>query len=161
VKQSNSNGPQWSYGLVMGKGLAVFADTFIPVGEVIMENMYRTICKSEKAALCSSEIYEYLFVDRQQYMDKTTLPCDLHLVFGAISLINHSNIPNCDLIWDPTKDLPTVKLLSTRAITPGEELSIFYTNIDEYPIEEFVFDNETALRVSVQPEIMINRLKTI
>ena len=54
---------------------------------------------------------------------------NLNIVFGEAIFLNHSDEPNCRLVW---LNSGTVVLSSLRRIEAGEELTIYYGNADEY-----------------------------
>ena len=127
----------WKYSTTIDKGTGVFSIEKIPENSLIISDIYRTISGKEKDVIVSHHIYDYFFVDREGYKENRQM-CDLHLVFGPISIINHSFEPNCYLKWKKQSDIKTVELWAGQDISPNSELTIFYENIDEYPVEKFV-----------------------
>jgi len=121
------------------QGLGVFAMRYIKKGTPLLIDIVRTISKGEKFNLRSSDIYHHFFVDRSQY-DVNPQSCDLHIAFGPISMVNHSDSPNCDLKWSLRGIFSNVELLALADIFPGEEITIQYKNIVEY---DFFNKNKT------------------
>ena len=80
--------------------------------------------------------YHLLFVDRTHYALKNE-NSPLHLVVGAISMVNHCKYPNCTLQWniDPSECETCATLIAQKPIKLGEELFIEYHNIDEYEFD--------------------------
>ena len=70
--------------------------------------------------LKSHPLYDYFFKSPEG---------NLNIVFGDAIFLNHSDEPNCRLIW---LNAGTVALFSLRRIEVGEELTIYYGNADEY-----------------------------
>ena len=127
---------EWiSYGKTDDKGLGVFASQYIKKNTPLICDIVRTITKDEQVNLRDSEIYHHFFVDRSQY-DVDPGGCDLHIAFGPISIVNHTNAPNCELKWTLGGIFSNVELISSKDIFPGEELSIYYMNVKEYDFYE-------------------------
>lgn len=146
ILKSSSVGPPYcekTYGLIPfvpnirtkiskigGKGRGVVTlDSISPAGLIMCDAVDR-YSGQEAKALRDRELYYHLFVDPDHYRKHRQI--DLLWAIGPISIINHSNSPNCEVLWRKSSDFEWVVLQSLRAIEPYEELTIFYTNIVEY-----------------------------
>ena len=99
----------------------------------ILCNPVRTFIKQDAKILKNTQLYPLLFVDRDSYESKNQVP-SLHLMIGAITMLNHNQDANCYISWHIGEDIQTAcaKLYAKRHICSGEELFIQYHNIDEY-----------------------------
>lgn len=123
-----------SYGSSNEMGLGVYASRRIPPNRLILKDPVRSVDLPEAALLKETSVYHLLFVDRETYAGKGKI-CRLHLVVGAISMINHSDHPNCRLEWNISGNagsLANACLVSDRHIDKGEEIYIDYMNVEEY-----------------------------
>jgi SET domain-containing protein len=115
--------------LVDGMGRGLFAEEDIRIGEII--ERFPNIVLSEKDAKfvwTDSEVMKhYFFFDHRD----TVIMC------GRTSMCNHSLSNNCEV---DTDDLYEYKLVSTRNIKRGEELTINYhfDGEDEFLPKEYV-----------------------
>ena len=114
------------------RGIGVFSNQSIAKGVMIVKDIFSTIKGTDKQKLMTTQQYHFLFVDRKNYQ-KNRDTCDLHIIFGPISIVNHSERPNCFLKWIYEDEVPTVELVSAQKIEEGVELFIRYKNSDEYP----------------------------
>jgi len=113
-----------------GKGRGVVTlDSISPASSVMCDAVDR-YTGQEAELLRGRELYYHLFVDPDHYQKHRQI--DLLWAIGPISIINHSNSPNCEVLWRKSGGFEWVVLQSLRAIEPCEELTIFYTNIEEY-----------------------------
>ncbi len=125
------------YKISPGRGVGVFASQYIKSDCVILRELDRRIPGKDKPALMNSKIYDFLFVDRVQF-NKQQKTSDLHVVFGAISIVNHAEQPNSAVRWMGYGDLPVAELFAIKEIAPGEEIFHKYENVDEYQAETFI-----------------------
>lgn len=62
-----------------------------------------------------------------------------YLVFGLASFCNHAEKPNASVKWVENEIGLWSHLIAQKDIKEGEEVTLFYTNIDEYSeAEKFV-----------------------
>lgn len=112
-------------------GRGVFAAAGFSYGELIITNPVTRYRSHASSNLRHHDIFPYLFVDPLTYTADRT-GCDLLLVFGLISLVNHADTPNSFIQWSSGHLGESATLLAARSIIRGEELTIFYTNVEEY-----------------------------
>ncbi|MBT9317751.1 SET domain-containing protein, partial [Leptothoe spongobia] len=56
-----------------------------------------------------------------------------YFVFGLASFCNHTEEPNSYVDWVENEVGLWSHLITKKDIKQGEEVTVFYTNIDEYP----------------------------
>jgi SET domain-containing protein len=98
------------------KGRGVYATELIPVGTVIAACPVLVCSPADSGAIGRTRLGEYQF----RWADKRRT-C---IAFGVISLCNHDEAPNAELVPDPASE--TLALVASRAIEPGEEVTIRY-----------------------------------
>lgn len=113
------------------KGRGVFANIPFKVGDVI--DRAPTWGFDDEAAnlFKRTGLLEYYFVrhDRRQ---TTGLPAG-YVVFGFISIVNHSLNPNAKTIWTDGDAGAWASIVAIRDIKVDEEITHRYTNIPDYP----------------------------
>lgn len=119
------------YRTACDKGLGVFALCDIRAETVVTFDLFRTVRKRDGRLARSTDLYHLLFVDRRTY-DRAPNDCELHVAFGPISIVNHDESPNCNLHWEYNGLHSYVYLIASRNIAAGEEITIFYKNIEDY-----------------------------
>lgn len=114
-------------------GLGVFASRPISARQEILKDPIRTFTGSDTLKLRETEAYHILFVDRDHYTTENK-KSPLHFAVGPISIVNHSDEPNCKVVWDfdVHDTMSSVALIATKDILPGDEFFISYHNIQEY-----------------------------
>lgn len=115
---------------IQGKGRGIISLNSITSGRLIMCDAVDRYSGREAKALKERDIYYHLFVDPEHYHQFREI--DLLWAIGPISIVNHSNTPNCEVVWHKNKGYEWVILKSIKNIKKKEELTIFYTNIEEY-----------------------------
>jgi SET domain-containing protein len=100
-------------GTIPGKGRGVIATAAIAANEVI-EISPILICPEGSIPETGHPLSDHAY----SYGD------GLAIALGYGSLYNHSRNPNC--IWHFDEQLPAMIITATRAIGPGEELTIDY-----------------------------------
>lgn len=123
--------------LMPGKGRGTIAIQPIAQGTVIERAPAASFPASERATVDQTLLGDYYFVPPAEYRPDHKF-VEGHFVLGLSSISNHAEDHNARMIW--TKDECGVwgELTAIRDIAEGEEVTIFYTNIDEYPVEQFV-----------------------
>ena len=101
-----------------GKGL--YANKDFSSCEIIESYKFQ-ILEDGVDVLKSHALYDYFFKSPEG---------NLNIVFGDAIFLNHSEAPNCKLVWIDV--LGEVGLFPIRDIDFGEELTIYYGNADEY-----------------------------
>ncbi|WP_298938232.1 SET domain-containing protein [uncultured Ruegeria sp.] len=117
-----------------GRGLGLFASESFTANDEILASNYRSISGTEMRVLRDNDIdlALYLFADRSG-VKVSPDTCEYHYVFGPIPMLNHSNSPNCALVWDEEGSVKTVRLLAKMEIKQGDELFIEYENLHVFP----------------------------
>lgn len=98
-----------------------------PVSIIPAENLF---------ALDRTEVFKYYFVRPTEYDENHSFRG--YLVFGLASLCNHSDRPNAQVSWIVDAVGLWCYLKTQRDIGAGEEVTLFYTNIDEYSRSKFI-----------------------
>lgn len=120
---------------IPGKGRGVVAISPIAKDAIVLCDAVERYSGEAARALRHHPLYYHLFVDPLNY--GRTESCDLLWAIGAISVVNHSDRPNCSVCWKVTPYGEWALLLADKDILPGEEILISYTNIDEYEDRHF------------------------
>ncbi|MBZ8181479.1 SET domain-containing protein-lysine N-methyltransferase [Oscillatoria salina] len=115
---------------VQGKGRGIFTTQFIPPGTLLEVAPVSIIPAEQQAALRGTELFKYSFVQPVEYSQSKQVKG--YLVFGLASLCNHEENPNSRVNWIEDEVGMWSYLIAQREIQPGEEVTLFYTNIDEY-----------------------------
>ncbi len=85
---------------------------------------------SERELLKGTQLFEWCFVHPGEFCPDGEP--DGFLVLGAMTLCNHSNEPTAHVCWNVSDLGFWVELKSISQLTPGEEVTLKYTDIDEY-----------------------------
>ncbi|MDJ0555295.1 MAG: SET domain-containing protein-lysine N-methyltransferase [Microcoleaceae cyanobacterium MO_207.B10] len=81
--------------------------------------------------LNDTKVLDYYFVQPSEYA--ATKKIKGYLVLGLASLCNHAEDPNSYVEWIEDEVGVWSHLLAKKDIKNGEEITLFYTNINEYP----------------------------
>ncbi|MCW5212280.1 SET domain-containing protein-lysine N-methyltransferase [Desulfobulbus sp. TB] len=122
---------------ISGKGRGTIAVQDIPQGTIIENAPVADFPPDQRATIHETEIGEYYFVRPTEYNLKNKHVSG-YFVLGLSSLSNHSEEPNAQVEWYEDDLGLWARLTALRDIRTDEEVTVFYTNIDEYPVEEFV-----------------------
>lgn len=122
---------------IPNKGRGVIATQDIAKGTLLEVAPVAVIPFEEEHNKNKMNIFKYYFVNpleyRQGKVDK------LYLVFGLASLCNHSENPNARVDWSEDEIGSWSHLIAQKDIKESEEITLFYTNIEEYAdAEKFV-----------------------
>ncbi|WP_017663493.1 SET domain-containing protein-lysine N-methyltransferase [Baaleninema simplex] len=109
-------------GIVATKKIA--KETLIEVSPVASFPPY------QRDIIDKTELSPYYFVKHSEYETNKNV-CG-HIVFGLASLCNHSETPNAYIKWVEDEIGLWVHLIALKLIQMGDEVLIYYTNIDEY-----------------------------
>jgi uncharacterized protein len=108
---------------VPGKGRGVFATRPIGEDELIITDTCLILTAEECELLAETSLRDYPLAHPENEEENC-------LALGPISLVNHSEEPNCHRVW--TKDDQgdwTVSLCASRPIAEGEELTYRYRTV--------------------------------
>ena len=117
---------------IAGKGRGTVANRAITKGELIEAAPVCTFPPEQRMVLSETALSEYYFVRPSEYRVKGKR-ADCYIVFGISSFCNHSDKPNAEVRWISNDLGLWAHLTALRDIRSGEEVTIFYTNIEEYP----------------------------
>lgn len=110
-------------------GIGVFAKSKIKSYTTLERTLAVPLPTEQQSSLFSTVIWEYHFVTSHCLVDE---PTDGHLLLGLASICNHSWNANAEVLWlrDDTGVWGTLR--SIKDVRQGEEVTIFYTNIEDY-----------------------------
>jgi SET domain-containing protein len=119
------------------KGRGIVATKPISKDTVIEVAPVGSFPAAQRPLMSNTEVFEYYFVILAEYEKSKNVGG--HIVFGLSSLCNHSETPNAHIQWVKDEIGLWAHLIATKDIQPEEEVFVFYTNIDEYPLaHEFI-----------------------
>lgn len=114
------------------KGRGIVATELIPK-ETLIEAAPVAPFPAEQIPLISkTEILKYYFVIPSEYEKRENVRG--YIVFGLSSLCNHSETPNAYIDWNKDDIGLWANLIALKDIQPEEEVFLFYTNVDQYPL---------------------------
>ena len=122
--------------LMPGKGRGTVATQPIPQGTVMEIAPVGAFPAEQRATVDQTDIFEYYFVRPPEYNQGKHVSG--YIVFGLSSLSNHAEQPNARLEWVEDEVGLWAHFVALEDIAHGEEVTVFYTNIDEYDTEKFV-----------------------
>ncbi|MGK7889302.1 MAG: SET domain-containing protein-lysine N-methyltransferase [Leptolyngbyaceae cyanobacterium] len=123
---------------IPGKGRCIVATQSIPLGTLIEHAPVSAFSSTQHLISNNFEVFQYFFVQPQEYNQEQS-SCDGYLVFGLSSLCSHHDHPNAGIEWIEDEVGWWANLIAKKEIKPGEEVTLFYTNIAEYTnIDEFI-----------------------
>jgi hypothetical protein len=115
--------------LIPGKNRGVIANCSMLAGETIEIAPTVAVSHIDHNIVIGTKLFDYLFIKPQDYKIKDS---NSYLVFGLSSLCNHSQNPNTYIKWVDDEICSWAHLIALQNIEPGEEITLYYTNIDEY-----------------------------
>lgn len=117
------------------KGICVFAGQAASKGAVLMSTVAIPIAETN----LGTSYHRFIFYRRSDNeVDKTAG----YLVFDFLSWCSHSGDPNLELAWREDDDLVLVDVVARRHIEPGDELTMTYSNVEDYPDSDKWKDSE-------------------
>ncbi len=123
--------------MIADKGRGAVAKQFIQEGTLMEKAPVASFPPDQRELIHETEIGPYYFVRPTEY-DSQDVHAKGYIVFGLSSFCNHSEEPNAKIEWCKDRVGLLARLTALQDIQVGEEVTIFYTNIDEYPVDEFV-----------------------
>ncbi len=112
------------------KGRGIIATQDVHQGTQLEVAPVSILPKEQVPSINKTEIFKYYFVQPLEYEKSNHTKA--YLVFGLASLCNHADNPNAHIEWTEDDIGLWSHLLAKRDIEKGEEVTLFYTNIDEY-----------------------------
>lgn len=116
---------------VQNKGRGIFATEDIPKGTLIEVAPSVVLPPEQLQILNDTKVLDYYFVQPSEY--GTTKNIKGYFVLGLASLCNHAEEPNSYVEWIEDEVGVWSHLIAQKDIKNGEEVTLFYTNINEYP----------------------------
>ncbi|MDA9535739.1 hypothetical protein ACM41_05465 [Bradyrhizobium sp. CCBAU 21362] len=116
---------------VPGKGRGVFANVPFKLGDVIECAPTWGFDHAQAKLLDRTGLFEYYFVRHDRHLKKDSLTG--YVVFGFISIVNHSSNPNAQIVWADAASGAWASIVAIKDIKVDEEITHRYTNISAYP----------------------------
>lgn len=113
------------------KGRAVFANIPFHAGDVIECAPTWGFDDAEAELLGRTRLFEYYFVRHDRNIKGD--PYTGYVIFGLISIVNHSLNPNARIVWTDQVSGAWASIVAIKDINVGEEITHRYTNISAYP----------------------------
>jgi len=120
-----------------GKGRGIVAIKSISKGTLIESAPASAFPAEERKVIDKTEISKYYFVKPTEY-ESANEDVKGYLVFGLSSLCNHAEHPNAKVEWRKDDVGLWADLIALQDILADEEVTVFYTNIDEYSLKTFI-----------------------
>ncbi|MER9001988.1 SET domain-containing protein-lysine N-methyltransferase [Mesorhizobium australicum] len=112
------------------KGRGVFANVRFKAGDTIARSPTWGFDDVAKSILDRTGLFEYYFVRHDQELNDFAAG---YVVFGIISLVNHSFNPNAQIFWTDEDSGAWARIVAIKDINVDEEITHRYTNISAYP----------------------------
>ncbi|MEB3339679.1 SET domain-containing protein-lysine N-methyltransferase [Okeania sp.] len=116
---------------IQNKGRGIFAVQDIPKGTLLEVAPTVILPPEQLQTLNQTKVLDYYFVQPSEYA--TAKKIKGYLVLGLASLCNHGEDPNSYVEWIEDEVCVWSHLITKKDIKNGEEVTLFYTNINEYP----------------------------
>ncbi|RWM78452.1 SET domain-containing protein-lysine N-methyltransferase [Mesorhizobium sp.] len=113
------------------KGRGLFANVPFKIGDVIDRAPTWEFDTKTAILFRRTGLFQYYFV-RDDLGEKAALVAG-YVVFGFISIVNHSSNPNAQTIWSDGDAGASATIVAIRDIKVGEEITHRYKNISDYP----------------------------
>lgn len=117
--------------MVPRKGRGVFANIPFKVGDLIERAPTWGFDENQVQLLDRTGVLEYYFV-RHQLLLKGEAAAG-YIVFGLISMVNHSSNPNAKILWIDTASGAWADIVAIKDIKVDEEITHCYANFSAYP----------------------------
>lgn len=113
------------------KGRGVFANIPFKAGDLIERAPTWGFDDAAAKFLDHTGLFQYYFVRHDRHLKGDT-PTG-YVVFGLISMVNHSFQPNAHILWSDEASGAWASIVAIKDIKVGEEITHRYANIDAYP----------------------------
>lgn len=117
--------------MVPRKGRGVFANIPFKVGDIIERAPTWGFDDAQAALLNRTGVFDYYFVRHDQHLKGDTQSG--YVVFGLISIVNHSSNPNARIVWNDAASGAWASIVAIKDIMVDEEITHRYTNVSAYP----------------------------
>ena len=115
---------------LLDKGRGVISTQQILKETVIEIAPVSVIPHEQICGIDKTEVFKYYFVQFDEYAESSVYRA--YLVFGSVSLCNHSDDPNSEVYWVKNEIGWWCHWIAKKNIKPGEEVTLCYANFDEY-----------------------------
>ena len=115
---------------ILNKGRGIIATQHIPQGTLVEVAPVEIFPFEPEQTIDEAGIFKYYFVSPLEYNKSQNV--NRYLVFGLASFCNHAEKPNSRVEWVENEVGLWAHLIAQKDINKGEEVTLFYTNIDEY-----------------------------
>lgn len=115
--------------IVAGKGRGLVASRAIVAGTIIERAPAVRLPASDRELIERSALFPYIFADPAGFGSGRH---DILVAFGHVTFCNHAEQPTATVRWEEDEVGLWASLEAVRDLVPGEEISLFYTNISEY-----------------------------
>ena len=115
---------------ITGKGRGIIATESIAQGSLLEVAPVIPFPAEQRAIVDKTELFKYYFVQPMEYVENEKAKG--YIILGLASLCNHTEEPNSYVDWVEDKVGIWSHLIAKKDIKVGEEITMFYTNIDEY-----------------------------
>lgn len=116
---------------VPGKGRGVFANIPFKIGDVVERAPTWGFDDAAAKLLDHTALFEYYFVRSDRNLERDAVTG--YVVFGLISIVNHSFEPNARVVWTDEESGAWASIVAIKNIEVDEEITHRYTNISAYP----------------------------
>lgn len=116
--------------IIPPKGRGIIASQDIPKGTLIEAAPVGIIPLEKKPNKTDIKVFKYHFVPPIEYSNSKNVK--RYIVFGLASLCNHAENYNACVDWIEDEIGLWSHLIAQEDIKRGEEVTLFYTDIDEY-----------------------------
>lgn len=139
-----SGGDDWAAEMfrlaaIAGKGRGLLAVRAIGAGTVIERAPAVRLPPADRAALDRTVLFPYCFADAAAYRPGDHAGHGGFIAFGALTFCNHSANPNAAVGWTSDPLGLWAELTALSDISEGQEITLFYTNIDAYAEKDLRF----------------------
>lgn len=116
---------------VPGKGRGVFANIPFNAGDVIERAPTWGFDGGIADLIDQTGLFEYYFVRDDTNINEGFTKG--YVVFGIMSLVNHSLSPNAKTVWADEDSGVWAAIVATESINVDDEITQTYKNISDYP----------------------------
>ncbi|WP_088243331.1 SET domain-containing protein-lysine N-methyltransferase [Calothrix rhizosoleniae] len=115
---------------IAGKGRGIIATEDIAQGSLMEVAPVVVFPAEQRIIVDKTELSQYCFVQPIEYAKSKSAKG--YIIFGLASFCNHTKEPNSYVDWIENEVGIWSHLIAKKEIKAGEEITMFYTNIDEY-----------------------------
>ncbi|NIA67382.1 SET domain-containing protein [Pelagibius litoralis] len=120
---------------IPGKGRGVRASRAIAAGTLIERAPAIRLPAAERPLIDQTTVFVYYFADPVTYREGADYDC--LLAFGLSTFCNHAAQPNAVVSWEEDPLGLWALLTAIDDIAEEDEVTVFYTNVDQYKPDSF------------------------